>query len=160
MTSRIRYFAITGLAALALGFAGCKKEAPPPPPPPPAAPVPAPKVEAPAPAPVGVASITLGKAIGADKKVTAATDTFAKADTIYASVDTTGTGNATLKAKWTFHKGDKTADVSEETATIAATGPATSEFHVSKPSGWPPGDYQVAITLGDKPAGTKKFTVK
>ncbi len=99
MTSRIRYFAITGLAALALGFAGCKKEAPPPPPPPPAAPAPAPKVEAPAPAPVSVASITLGKAIGADKKVTAATDTFAKADTIYASVDTTGTGNATLRRR-------------------------------------------------------------
>ena len=160
MTQRIRYFAIVGFTALALGFAGCKKETPPPPPPPAPAPAPAPKVEAPAPAPVSVAGITLGKAIGADKKVTSASDTFAKADTIYASVDTTGTGTATLKAKWTFHKGDKSADVSEETATIAATGPATSEFHISKPSGWPPGDYQVAITLGDKPAGTKKFTVK
>ena len=89
-------------AALLLGLVGCKKEAPPPPPPPPA---PAPKVEAPpsAPAPVAVANITLGKAIGADKKVTAASDTFAKGDTIYASIDTTGQGTATLKAKWTFH---------------------------------------------------------
>ena len=97
-------------AALLLGLVGCKKEAPPPPPPPPA---PAPKVEAPpsAPAPVAVANITLGKAIGADKKVTAASDTFAKGDTIYASIDTTGQGTATLKAKWTFHKGDKKADV-------------------------------------------------
>jgi len=157
MKRRIQYFAIAGLAAFVLGLAGCKKEAPPPPPPPPA-----PKVEAPAPAPapVSVASITLGKAIGADKKVTVAADTFAKADTIYASVDTTGTGNATLKAKWTYHKGDKTADVSESTDTIAATGPATTEFHVSKPSGWPPGDYQVEIFLGDKSAGAKKFTVK
>lgn len=156
MKQRIRYLAIAGLTALAIGFAGCKKEAPPPPP----APPPAPKAEAPAPAPVSVASITLGKAIGADKKVTAATDTFAKADTVYASVDTTGTGNATLKAKWTYHKGDKTADVSESADTIAATGPATTEFHVSKPSGWPPGDYQVEIFLGDKSAGKKKFTVK
>jgi hypothetical protein len=157
MKRRIQYFAIVGLAAFVLGLAGCKKEAPPPPPPPPA-----PKVEAPAPAPapVSVASITLGKAIGADKKITAAADTFAKADTIYASVETTGTGNATLKAKWTYHKGDKSADVNESTATIAATGPATNEFHVSKPSGWPPGDYQVEIFLGDKSAGAKKFTVK
>jgi hypothetical protein len=157
MKQRIRYLAIAGIAALVLGFAGCKKEAPPPPPPPPA-----PKVEAPAPAPapVSIASITLGKAIGADKKVTAAADTFAKADTIYASVDTAGTGNATLKAKWTYHKGDKSANVSESTDTIAATGPATTEFHVSKPSGWPPGDYQVEIFLGDKSAGMKKFTVK
>lgn len=158
MKQRIRYLAIAGLTALVLGFAGCKKEAPPPP----SAPPPAPKVEAPAPVPtaVSVASITLAKAIGADKKVTAAADTFAKTDTIYASVDTSGTGNATLKAKWTYHKGDKTADVSESTDTIAATGPATTEFHVSKPSGWPPGDYQVEIFLGDKSAGTKKFTVK
>lgn len=159
MASRTQYLII---AAFVLGFAGCKKEEPPPPPPPPAAPAPAPKVEAPAPAPapVSVTNITLGKAIGADKKVTTAMDTFAKADTIYASVETAGTGNATIKAKWTFTKGDKTADVSEATEAIAATGPAVSAFHVSKPSGWPPGDYQVEIMLGDKSAGIKKFTVK
>ena len=156
MASRTQYLII---AAFVLGLAGCKKEAPPPPPPP-VAPAPAPKVEAPAPAPVSVTNITLGKAVGADKKVIAAMDTFAKADTIYAAVETVGTGNATIKAKWTFHKGDKAADVSESTETIAATGPAVSAFHVSKPNGWPPGDYQVEIMLGDKSAGTKKFTVK
>lgn len=156
MKTGIRYLVI---AALALGIAGCKKEAPPPPPPPPApAPAPAPKVEAPA--PVSVGTITMGKAIGTDKKVTAPMDTFAKGDTIYAAVETAGTGNATIKAKWTFHKGDKVADVSEATETIAATGPAVSAFHVSKPSGWPPGDYQVEIFLGDKSVGVKKFTVK
>lgn len=157
MARRIPFLVI---AALVLGLAGCKKEAPPPPPPP--APAPAPKVEAPPPAPavVSVGNITLGKAIGADKKVTAATDTFAKGDTIYASIETTGSGTATLKAKWTFHKGDKAADVSEATDTLNATGPAVTEFHVSKPSGWPPGDYQVEIFLGDKSAGVKKFTVK
>ena len=157
MASRTQYLVI---AAFVLGFAGCKKEEPPPPPPPPAAPAPAPKVEAPAPAPVSVGAITLGKAIGADKKVTAAMDTFAKGDTIYAAVETAGTGNATIKAKWTYHKGDKAADVSEATETIAATGPAVSAFNISKPSGWPPGDYQVEIFLGDKSVGAKKFTVK
>lgn len=147
------------IAALVLGFAGCKKEAPPPPPPPPP-----PKAEAPTPAPapavVTVGTITLGKAIGADKKITAATDTFAKGDTIYASVETAGSGTTQLKAKWTFHKGDKTAPVSESTETLNATGPAVTAFHVSKPSGWPPGDYSVEIFLGDKSAGLKKFTVK
>lgn len=160
MARRIQYLVI---AALVFGagsvLSGCKKEAPPPPPPPAA--TPAPKVEAPpAPAAVSVANITLGKAIGADKKVTAATDSFAKGDTIYAAVETTGSGNASLKAKWTFHKGDKTADVSESTETIAATGPAVTSFNISKPSGWPPGDYQVEISLDGKSAGTKKFSVK
>lgn len=160
MARRIQYLLTTALVLGVLGIAGCKKEAPPPPPPPPAAP--APKVEAPptAPAAVSVTGITMGKAIGADKKVTAAADSFAKGDTIYAVVETAGSGVATLKAKWTFHKGDKAADVSEATETLNATGPAITAFHVAKPSGWPPGDYQFEVMLGDKSAGVKKFTVK
>jgi len=148
------------LAALIFGVAGCKKETPPPAPA--TALPPAPQVQTPpsAPAVVSVASISLGKALGPDKKVAAATDTFAPGDTIYAVVETTGSGNATLKAKWTYHKGDKTAAVSESSQTISPKGPAASEFHVSKPDGWPPGDYQVEISINDKPAGTKKFVVK
>jgi predicted small lipoprotein YifL len=149
-----------GLAAFVAGIAGCGKESPPPPPP-------APKVEAPAAspapsavqAPVSVVNISLGKGIGADKKVTDATDSFAKNDTIYAAVETTGTGTATLKAKWTYHKGDKTAAVDESTQTISPTGPATSEFHISKPDGWPAGEYHLEVSLDDKPVGTKKFSV-
>jgi hypothetical protein len=148
------------LTAAMVTFAACgKKEEPPkvaqPAPPPPAAPAPPPA----APAGVTVSTINLGKAIGADKKVTAAAETFAKADTIYASIDTTGAGSATLKAKWTYHKGGKEALVKEESQTIAPTGPATSEFHVSKPDGWPAGDYQVEVFVGDKSAGVKKFSV-
>ena len=44
--------------------------------------------------------------------------------------------------------------------TISATGPGMTEFHVSKPDGWPQGDYQVEISLNDKPVGAKKFSVK
>ena len=83
-----RIYAVLGLAALIAGIASCSKEAPPPPPPAPKvapAPVPAPTV---APAAVSVVNISLGKAIGADKKVSTATETFAKSDTIYAVVET------------------------------------------------------------------------
>ena len=145
------------VVALTFGLFGCKKEAPPPPP----APAPQAQVQTPpAPAPVAVASISLGKALGPDKKVTVPTDTFAKDDTIYAVVETTGTGSATLKAKWTYHRGDQTASVNDSSQTISASGPAASEFHISKPDGWPTGDYQVEISLNDKPVGTKKFAVK
>jgi len=148
------------LAALVLGLAGCKKESPPPSPA--AVPPPAPQAQTPSPAEgvVSVVNISLGKALGPDKKVAAATDTFAKGDTIYAVVETTGSGKATLKARWTYHKGDKTAPVSEDSKTISASGPAATEFHVSKPDGWPLGDYQVEISLDDKSVGTKKFVVK
>ena len=143
---------------LALNIAACgKKETPPP------AAQPADKPAAQAVAPpvvLGVTSVNLGNAIGADKRVTAPSTNFAKSDTIYAAVETQGSGNITLKAKWTYHKGDKIAVVNENSQTITASGPAVSEFHVSMPSGWPPGDYQVEVFANDKSASVSKFTVK
>jgi hypothetical protein len=114
---------------------------------------------APPPPPPGVTAgtISLGKAVGPDKKVTAATESFAKGDTIYASVDTTGSGTATLKATWTYLQGGQTAIVNEESQTIS--GPATTEFHISKPGGWPAGDYQVEVFLDGSSIGTKRFKV-
>jgi hypothetical protein len=153
MQSTFRLFAVAAAALLALAACG-KKEAPPAPPPPPA------PVAAPAPAGVALSAVTLGKAVGADKKVTAATEMFAKGDTIYASIDTTGTGTAQIVAKWSYMKNDKTVPVKEDTATINATGPATTEFHISKPDGWPAGDYQVEIVLDGKTAGAKSFKVQ
>lgn len=144
-------------AAVALSACGKKEE----PPKPAAAPAP-PPAAAPAPAPAGVTAgmVSLGAAIGADKKVTTATESFAKGDTFYVSVDTTGAGTATLKAKWTYHKDGQVAVVNEESQTINPTGPATSEFHLSKPDGWPAGEYQVEVFLNDKSVGVKKFAVK
>ena len=160
MLSKLRLIAVAAASVLALVACGKKDPAPAPAPTPapmPVAPAPAP---APVPAGVTVSSVSLGKAVGADKKVTAASDTFAKGDTIYASVDTTGSGSATLAAKWVYTKDGKTVPVKEDTATISATGPATSEFHISKPDGWPVGTYQVDVTLDGKPAATKSFKVQ
>ena len=145
------------LAFLAVGLAACKKDPPPAPAPAPKAPAPAP---APAPAVVSVSSATTGTAVGADKKVTAPSAAFAKKDTIYVSIDTAGSGTATLKAKWTFTSGGKSVPVKEDSQTIQATGPSTTEFHISKPDGWPAGDYQVEVLLNDQVVQTKKFSVK
>src|SRR5688572_8229676 len=127
---------------IALGVVGslaCKKQEAPPPPTT-MAPVTIPTT-IPA-APVGVTLVTLGNAIGADKKVTAPAETFGSKDTIYAVVETSGTGQAKLRALWSFVKGDKVAKVDESTIEIAPTAPAATEFHVVKPSGWPKGDYK------------------
>jgi len=145
------------LALVAVGLAACKKETPPPPPPPPA-PAPAP---APAPVAFAVSGATLGSAVGPDKKVTAATEAFGRKDTIYVSIDTVGTGKGTIKAKFTFTAKDgKSVPVKEETLTVDATGPATHELHISKPDGWPAGNYQVEVSLDDKVVQTRKFSVK
>ena len=151
---------LTLLASTTLVLAACGKKDEPAPAP---APTPTPSVEpAPAPAPAGIAvsSVTTGSAIGADKKVAVATDSFAPTDTIYASVDTTGSGSANLAAKWTYRKDGQVAVVQEDSMTVNTAGPATHEFHVSKPDGWPKGDYEVEVTLDGRPAGSKKLTVK
>jgi len=156
MQSSIRHLALVAAASMVL--AACGKNEPPPAPPPPApAAVPAPP---PPPAGVTLSSVSLGKAVGADKKVSASTEAFAKGDTIHASIDTTGAGTATVMAKWSFSKDGKTVSVKEESATLNATGPATTEFHISKPDGWPAGDYQVEILVDGKSAATKSFKVQ
>jgi hypothetical protein len=134
----------------------CSKSEPPPPTP---ATTAAPSTTLPA--PVRVSAVALGTAIGPDKRVTAATETFSPKDTIYASVETAGTGHAKLRARWSFVKGDKTAKVDETTIELESAVPAVNEFHISKPSGWPKGDYTVEIFLGDaeSPAATRTFKV-
>lgn len=144
-------------ALLGLALTGCGKKEPPTPPP---APAPAPVVQDTANVPVSVTAITLGNQIGENKKVAVPLGTFGPKDTLYAVVETVGTGKITLKAVWTYHKGDKTIQVNETTQEIEAAGPANSEFHVSKPDGWPAGDYQVEIFLNGASAGTQKFSVK
>ena len=152
-----RFIALMMPLAL-VGSLACKKEAPPAP-----APTLAPVTLPPTtlPAPVSVSLVTLGNAVGADKRVTVPAETFAPKDTIYAVVETSGTGHAKLRALWSFVKGDKTAKVDETVIEIDPTAPATTEFHVSKPSGWPKGDYKVEVFLNDGtvPATAKAFKV-
>ncbi|MEO5769407.1 MAG: hypothetical protein ABIS92_13735 [Polyangia bacterium] len=139
---------------------GCSKPAPPPPPP--AAPAPPPPpAPPPAAAPVAVAGVSLGKSIGPDKKITAQSETMGVKDTIYASVETTGVGKATvLKAKWTFSdKKGNAVPVHEDVQTLDLGGPATHEFHISKKTPWPKGTYNVEVLLNDVPAAKKGFSV-
>ena len=67
---------------------------------------------------------------------------------------------AELKAKWTYRNNGADVLVREDSQTVSPSGPATSEFHVSKPDGWPVGDYRVDISLAGSPAASKSFTVK
>ncbi|MEO7725932.1 MAG: hypothetical protein ABIS45_01610 [Burkholderiales bacterium] len=152
--TKIQRSLIPVLAASMLLLGACGKKDTPPvsPPPPPAAST--------AEAGVTVSAVRLGRAIGGDKRVTTATDTFSPKDTIYAEVATTGAGAATLKAKWTYSKDGKTVDVKQDSMQISPAGPATNEFHVSKPDGWPMGEYAVEIMVNGKSEGTHRFDVK
>ena len=115
----------------------------------------------PPPASTGVVTVTaveMGRAVGGDKRVTDKTDEFKPNDVIYASVVTSGTSaNSTLKARWTYQDGQV---VEESEQAIAPTGDAATEFHISKPDGWPAGKYRVEVFLDGSPTQAKDFTVK
>jgi ribosomal protein L3 len=108
---------------------------------------------------VSVTEIDLGRSLKPDLTIDDKTDTFNSNDVIYASIETKGSGPATLAARWTF---DDNQLVDESSRTISPTGdgPARTEFHVSKPGGWPTGTYHLTVTLNGATAGTKDFEVK
>ncbi len=109
---------------------------------------------------VHVTDVQLGKALNADKRVQASTDTFAPTDTIFASVATSGAAPAaTIVAKWTYQDGQT---VKRDSRTIAPTGPAVTEFSIQKPDGWPKGAYQVEIAIDGQPATatTRSFKIQ
>lgn len=111
-----------------------------------------------APAGVQFRELRVGKAINADKSVSTDIETFAPSDTIYASVATTGAAAAIpIRAVWTFQDGQV---VSDDTQTIAAAGSDMTEFHISKPDGFPPGSYKVEIFIDGRSAMNRSFNVR
>ena len=65
--------------------------------------------------------------------------------------------SATVRAKWTFEDGQV---VNDSTRTIAPNKPERTEFHISKPDGWPAGKYKLEVFLDNQTAGTKDFAVR
>jgi hypothetical protein len=122
-----------------------------------------PAVSAPAPvAPPGanVTAIELGSAISPDGRVEAGAQktTFAPSDTIYASVLTDQPpAGATLSARWTFEDGQLVSEGREE---LTSSDRNATEFHISKPDGWPAGRYKVEVALNGQPAGEREFEVR
>ena len=109
-------------------------------------------------APAVISEVQLGRHLTADKRVADATDKFSPRDTIYAVAVTQGSSpNATVTVRWTYQDGGQV--VKEDTRSIAANGTEATEFHISKPSGWPKGKYQVTLTMNGS-TQSKDFEVK
>ena len=106
---------------------------------------------------VRVSQIDMGRSLNADKTIADNTLSFKPSDTIYASIVTAGSATtAEVKARWTYQDGQV---VNESTQTIAPTGDARTEFHISKPDGWPAGKYTLEVFLNGSSAATKEIVV-
>jgi hypothetical protein len=106
---------------------------------------------------VTFSSVEIGSNVDANNKIRAAGTTFAPTDSIYASVETVGSGHATLAAKWTYNGGQT---VHEDSKALDAMGAQTTAFMISKPDGFPTGNYKVEISLDGQPVASKDFSVK
>jgi hypothetical protein len=107
---------------------------------------------------VSVTEISLGSAVGPDRRVARPRDVFAPSDTVYTSVVTEGSGRSgRLSARWTHQKAEVVAESSLDIAPDATT---VSEFHISKPNGLAPGGYEVEIFLDGASAGKRSFSVE
>src|SRR5687767_7944783 len=145
---------IVGLSSLALlvGLAGCSPK-------PKSSTPPAGTTKAPSSQPtLRVTDVNVGKSVAADKSIADRSDSFGATDTFYVSVKTEGASpSASLTARWTYEDGQV---VEESTQNIASNGSVSyTEFHVSKPDGWPPGAYKVTVLLNGAPAGHRDFRV-
>jgi len=141
----------TAALLVVAAMAACKKnEAPPPS-----------DTAAAAPAAASVSAIELGKSLTADNKIATPTTSFGARDTIYASVSTENASpRAMLTAKWTFQDGQVVDSTSQVVAPPTAGGStAVTEFHISKASAWPAGQYKVELFLDGASVGSKDFSI-
>jgi hypothetical protein len=151
MTHRTVRRALVACALLALALPGCKRNSTETP----AANTPPPVSSTPA---FRVTSVDVGNMIDTSKRVANPGSEFSPADTIYASVASEGTApEVSMVARWTYQDGQV---VNETKQVIAPSGPAVTEFHIARASGWPAGKYKVEVTANGSPAGSREFEVK
>ncbi len=107
---------------------------------------------------VTITAVDLGKSLAPDNQIKTKAESFSPRDTIYVAVKTEGSApTTTLTARWSYQDGQI---VDESSQTIAQSGPVMTEFHISKPDGWPGGKYKVEVLLNGNPVETKTFEVK
>ena len=84
---------------------------------------------------------------------------FAPADTIHAVVKHEGAAtDVRITARWTFQDG-QVVDERTETVSPSGTGAAYTHFMISKPGGWPVGDYTLTILVNGQEVESEDFEV-
>lgn len=107
---------------------------------------------------LAVISIELGRRVDAESRIPDEADTFAPSDTIYASVQTSGTAEdgASVVGRWTFPDGS----VVDQNANEAAASTERLAFFIAKPNGLPAGNYTFQILVNDREVRSKAVRVQ
>ena len=116
-------------------------------------------------APIPTVEITdaqLAAQVGENLLPIVPTELFKPVDTIFLSVSTNATAEVvpgSLGVAWRYEFGDEQMAVHSEGKEVDFSGPGVTVFQVSKPDGWPEGNYSVEIFLNGKSARKLQFKV-
>lgn len=107
---------------------------------------------------LSVINVDMGKHVDVEKKITDGSDVFAPADTIFASVHTSGTAKpGQLTAQWTF---PDNSVVDQKGDSSIADGMGRSVFFITKPGGLAKGKYTFRAIVDGREVRSKEVTVQ
>ena len=106
--------------------------------------------------PLKMSAIQMGRALNSDKSIATHVTRFKPDQTVYVSVLTEGPGSGEIGAKWTF--GGRV--ISEEQKSVSYTQSAATEFHIAYAGGFPPGEYQVELSIDGQTAESRTFRIE
>ena len=105
--------------------------------------------------PLQLANIQTGRSLNADQSIASITTLFKPSETIYVSVQTTGSAPGTIGVKWMYQG----RVIAEPVKQVDYTGPASTEFQLQNSGGFPEGDYNVDIFINGQQVGSRAFKV-
>lgn len=106
-------------------------------------------------APLELANIQIGRALNPDRSIASITTLFKPNETVYVSVQTTGSAPGTIGVKWMYQG----RVVDEPVKQVDYDGPDSTEFHIQNAGRFPEGDYSVDIFINGVQVGTRAFKV-
>lgn len=107
---------------------------------------------------LSVIDVDMGRSAGADKSITNETETFSRSDTIYASVNMSGTAeDGAVVSSWTFPD-SSVVDQKADSATGGTDGRLL--FFITKPEGLAPGKYTFRVIVDGREVRSKDVTVQ
>jgi hypothetical protein len=105
--------------------------------------------------PLALANIQTGRALNPDRSVASISTLFKPSETIYVSIQTTGSAPGKIGVKWMFQG----RVIDEPVKEVDYDGPASTEFQLQNSGGFPAGDYSVEIFINGQSVGTRAFKV-
>ena len=106
-------------------------------------------------APLALANIQTGRSLNQDGSVANISTQFKPNETIYVSVQTTGSAPGTISVQWKFQG----RVIDEPTKQVDPSGPASTSFQLQNSARFPEGDYSVDIFINGQQVGSRNFRV-